>query len=109
MKTLKIKYKLIRDIVPYDKCIADVLPYLSRAFTFERFVEQFLLVFNNSKMDIINSLGMNKFKWWLRRYYLHRVAHKCKNSTFSKDQTLRWIANSNLTEFKISVNIAKFR
>lgn len=107
MKTLKIKYQLIRDIVPYDKCIADVLPYLSRAFTFEQFVEQFLLVFNNSKMDIINSLGMKKFKWWLRRYFLPKVAHKCKNYSFSKSQTLRWMANSNHTNFKISFNIVK--
>lgn len=53
MKTLKIKYQFIRDIVPYDKCVADVLPYLSKTFTFERFVEQFLLVFNSSKKDII--------------------------------------------------------
>ena len=101
----RIKYKTIKELIPYDKCIVDILPYLKKQFKFEEFVEQFLLVFNNSKMDIINSLGMKKFKWWLRRYYLPRVAHKC----FSKDQTLRWTANSNLTEFKTYVNIAKFR
>ena len=101
----RIKYKTIKELIPYDKCILDILPYLKTQFKFEEFVEQFLLVFNNSKMDIINSLGMKKFKWWLRRYYLPRVAHKC----FSKDQTLRWTANSNLTEFKTYVNIAKFR
>jgi len=101
----RIKYKTIKELIPYDKCIVDILPYLKTQFKFEEFVEQFLLVFNNSKMDIINSLGMKKFKWWLRRYYLPRVAHKC----FSKDQTLRWTANSNLTEFKTYVNIAKFR
>lgn len=108
MKTLKIKYQFIRDIVPYDKCVADVLPYLSKTFTFERFVEQFLLVFNSSKKDIINSLGMKKLKWWLRRYYLPKVAHKCKDYSFSKSQTLRWTANSNHTDLKISFNIAKF-
>lgn len=102
-----IKYKTIKELIPYDKCIVDILPYLKTQFKFEEFVEQFLLVFNNSKMDIINSLGMKKFKWWLRRYYLPRVAHKCKKYSFSKDQTLRWTANSNLTDFKISVNIAK--
>ena len=101
----RIKYKTIKELIPYDKCIVDILPYLKTQFKFEEFVEQFLLVFNNSKMDIINSLGMKKFKWWLRRYYLPRIAHKC----FSKDQTLRWTANSNLTEFKTYVNIAKFR
>lgn len=101
----RIKHKTIKELIPYDKCIVDILPYLKTQFKFEEFVEQFLLVFNNSKMDIINSLGMKKFKWWLRRYYLPRVAHKC----FSKDQTLRWTANSNLTEFKTYVNIAKFR
>ena len=103
----RIKYKTIKELIPYDKCIVDILPYLKTQFKFEEFAEQFLLVFNNSKMDIINSLGMKKFKWWLRRYYLPRVAHKCKNYSFSKDQTLRWTANSNLTDFKISVNIAK--
>lgn len=105
----KIYYKTIKELVSYDKCLEDIFPYLKKQFKFEEFVEQFLLVFNNSKMDIINSLGMKKFKWWLRRYYLPMVAHKCKNYSFSKDQTLRWTANSNLTEFKISVNIAKFR
>ena len=109
MKQNQIKYKLIKGIIPYDICQVNILPFLKKQFKFEEFVEQFLLVFNNSKMDIINSLGMKKFKWWLRRYYLPRVAQKCKNYSFSKDQTLRWTANSNLTEFKIYVNIAKFR
>lgn len=105
----RIKYKTIKELIPYDKCIVDILPYLKTQFKFEEFVEQFLLVFNNSKMDIINSLGMKKLKWWLRRYYLPRVAHKCKNYSFNKDQTLRWTANSNRTDFKISVNTVKFR
>ena len=89
----RIKYKTIKELIPYDKCIVDILPYLKTQFKFEEFVEQFLLVFNNSKMDIINSLGMKKFKWWLRRYYLPRVAHKCKVYSFNKDKTLRWRTN----------------
>lgn len=103
----RTNYKNIKGIIPYDKCIVDILPFLKTQFKFEEFVEQFLLVFDNSKMDIINSLGMKEFKWWLRRYYLPKVAHKCKNYSFSKSQTLRWIANSNHTDFKISFNIAK--
>lgn len=89
----RIKYKTIKELIPYDKCIVDILPYLKTQFKFEEFVEQFLLVFNNSKMDIINSLGMKKFKWWLRRYYLPRVAHKCKVYSFNKDKTPRWRTN----------------
>lgn len=89
----RIKYKTIKELIPYDKCIVDILPYLKTQFKFEEFVEQFLLVFNNSKMDIINSLGMKKFKWWLRRYYLPRVAHKCKVCSFNKDKTPRWRTN----------------
>ena len=89
----RIKYKTIKELIPYDKCIVDILPYLKTQYKFEEFVEQFLLVFNNSKMDIINSLGMKKFKWWLRRYYLPRVAHKCKVYSFNKDKTPRWRTN----------------
>ena len=89
----RIKYKTIKELIPYDKCIVDILPYLKTQFKFEEFVEQFLLVFNNSKMDIINSLGMKKLKWWLRRYYLPRVAHKCKVYSFNKDKTPRWRTN----------------
>lgn len=95
-------YKKIKEVIPYDKCLVDIMPYLKTQFKFEEFVEQFLLVFNNSKMDIIIDLGMRKFKWWLRRYYLPRIAHKCPNYRYSKDQTLRWTANSNHTDFKTS-------
>ena len=49
----RINYKTIKEVIPYDKCIVDILPYLKKQFKFEEFVEQFLLVFNNSKMDII--------------------------------------------------------
>lgn len=108
MKKYRNRYQLIKEIVPYNKCIVDVLPNLNRTFSFQEFVEQFLLVFSNLKLDIINSLGMKKFKWWLRRYYLPKVAHKCKDYSFSKSQTLRWTANSNHTDLKISFNIAKF-
>ena len=102
-------YKTIKELVPYDKCLVDILPYLKKQFTFEEFVEQFLLVFNNSKVDIINSLGMKRFKWWLRRYYLPRVAYKCRNYRFTKDKTLRWAANSNHSDFRISFNVTRFR
>ena len=102
-------YKTIKELVPYDKCLVDILPYLKKQFTFEEFVEQFLLVFNNSKVDIINSLGMKSFKWWLRRYYLPRVAYKCRNYRFTKDKTFRWAANSNHSDFRISFNVTRFR
>ena len=97
-------YQVIKDILPYNKCVVDVLPHLDKTFTFREFVEIFLLVFNNSKMDIIINLGMKKFKWWLRRYYLPKVAHKSINYSSSKDQNLRWTANSNHTDFKIYIN-----
>lgn len=105
----KIYYKTIKELVSYDKCLEDILPYLKKQFKFEEFVEQFLLVFNNAKVDIINSLGMKKFKWWLRRYYLPKVAYKCRNYSFTKDKTLKWTANSNHSDFKIYFSIARFR
>ncbi len=89
----RIKYKTIKELIPYDKCIVDILPYLKTQFKFEEFVEQFLLEFNNAKKGMINDIGISRVKWWLRNYYLPKVAHKCKVYSFSKDKAPLWYAH----------------
>lgn len=91
-------YEQIRDVISYENCNTTVLPCLKPQFTLEEFIFQFLLEFNSEEKNLINSIGIQGLKWWLQRYYIPRIAKKCKTYHY-KNRTLKWTARANYKGF----------
>lgn len=96
----KIIYKQIREVISYENCKRTVLPCLKHQFTLEEFIIQFLLEFNREEKNLINIIGIQGLKWWLQRYYIPRIAKKCKTYHY-KDRTLRWSARANYKDSRM--------
>lgn len=97
----RIIYKQIREVISYENCKITVLPCLKPQFTLEEFIIQFLLEFNSEEKNLINIIGIQGLKWWLQRYYIPRIANKCKTYHY-KDRTLRWTARDYYKDFRMN-------